>query len=147
MSFARASSWVLLPAERSSIVEEREKALTTFVLPWAYDVVTWPCGQNPRPKPRRPSTRVSAQDDGASANRVPMQGQYSHLTTERRAPLESLTDSLIERVDKLVKASKRPLLSTTPDSVAVRELAAQVNALENAVRQIALEVQKLSAQS
>jgi hypothetical protein len=76
-----------------------------------------------------------------------MQGQHSHLTTERRAPLESLTDSLIERVDTRVKASKRPLLSTTPDSVAVRELAAQVNALENAVRQIALEVQKLSAQS
>ena len=71
-----------------------------------------------------------------------MQGQYSHLTTERRAPLESLTDSLIERVDKLVKASKRPLLSTTPDSVAVRELAAQVNALENAVREIAKEVQQ-----
>jgi hypothetical protein len=61
--------------------------------------------------------------------------------------LEALTDTLIERVDELVKASKRPLLSTTPDSVAVRELAAQVNALENAVREIALEVQKLSAQS
>src|SRR5207248_10676497 len=51
VSFARASSWVLLPAERSSIVEEREKALTTFVLPWAYDAVTWPCGQNPGRNP------------------------------------------------------------------------------------------------
>jgi hypothetical protein len=63
------------------------------------------------------------------------------------APLEALTDTLIERVDKLVQASKRPLLSTTPDSVAVRELAAEVHALENAVREIALEVQKLSARS
>jgi hypothetical protein len=60
--------------------------------------------------------------------------------------LETFTDTLIERVDKLVRASKRPLLSTTPDSIAVRELAAQVEALENAVREIALEVQKLSAQ-
>jgi hypothetical protein len=39
-----------------------------------------------------------------------------------------------------------PLLSTTPTSVAVRELAAQVEALPDAVREIALEVQKLSAQ-
>ncbi len=60
--------------------------------------------------------------------------------------METFTDTLIERVDKLVRASKRPLLSTTPDSVAVRELAAQVEALENAVREIAREVQKLSAQ-
>jgi hypothetical protein len=63
------------------------------------------------------------------------------------------TDTLIERVEKLVEAGKAPLewgsplLSTTPTSVGVRELAAQVEALENAVREIALEVQKLSAQS
>jgi hypothetical protein len=77
--------------------------------------------------------------------------------------LESFTDTLaervdrmktlVERVDKLVQTGKAPLewgsplLSTTPTSVAVRELAAQVEALENAVREIALEVQKLSAQS
>jgi hypothetical protein len=29
------------------------------------------------PKPRRPSTRLCARDDGASANRVRVQGQYS----------------------------------------------------------------------
>jgi len=34
----------------------------------------------------------------------------------------------------------------TPDSVAVRELAAEIEALKSAVREIALEVQKLSAQ-
>jgi len=65
--------------------------------------------------------------------------------------LETLTDTLIERVDKLVQAGKpplewgSPLLSTTPTSIAVRELAAQTEALEKAVREIALEVQKLSA--
>jgi len=62
------------------------------------------------------------------------------------------TDTLIERVDKLVQASKaprewgNPKLSTTPDSVAIRELAAQTEALQMAVREIALELQKLSAQ-
>ena len=64
-----------------------------------------------------------------------------------RAPLETLTDTLIERVDKLVRAGKRPLLSVTPTSVAVQVLAARTEALEHAVREIALEVQKLSAQS
>ena len=61
-------------------------------------------------------------------------------------PLESLTDTLIELVDKLVQANKQPLLSTTPISFALGELAARTEALENAVREIALEVQKLSAQ-
>jgi len=66
--------------------------------------------------------------------------------------METLTDTLMERVDKLVQASKpppewgSPLLSTTPTSVAVQELAAQVVALEKALREIALEVQKLSAE-
>jgi len=64
--------------------------------------------------------------------------------------LENLTDTLIERVDKLVQASKvplewgSPLLSTTPNSMAIQALAVQVEALENALREIAHEVQKLS---
>ena len=67
--------------------------------------------------------------------------------------METLTDTLIERVDKLVPARNappewgNPLLSTTPTSLAVRELAVRTEALEKAVREIALEVQKLSAQS
>ena len=65
--------------------------------------------------------------------------------------MESLTDTLAERVNRLVGARKSPewgspLLSTTPTSVAVQELATQVEALENAVREIALEVQKLAAE-
>jgi hypothetical protein len=65
--------------------------------------------------------------------------------------LETSTDTLIERVDELVQASKAPpkwgspLLSVTPTSIAIRQLAAQIEALENALREIALEVQKLSA--
>ena len=67
--------------------------------------------------------------------------------------METLTDTLMERVDNLVHARDvppewgNPLLSTTPTSLAVRELAVRTEALESAVREIALEVQKLSAQS
>ena len=58
--------------------------------------------------------------------------------------METLTDSLVERVDTLVQAGREPLLSTTSTSVAIRELVARSEALENVVREIALEVQKLA---
>ena len=55
----------------------------------------------------------------------------------------------MERVEKLVHPSAplewgNPLLSTTPISIAIHELAAQNQALAIAVQEIALEVQKLS---
>jgi predicted sugar kinase len=53
-------------------------------------------------------------------------------------------NTLIERVDRLVQG-KEPLLSTTSTSLAIRELIARYESLEKAVRAIALEVQKLSA--
>jgi hypothetical protein len=64
---------------------------------------------------------------------------------------QPLTDTLIERVDRLIQASKTPLewgnprVSMTPTPVAVQGLAAETTALERAVREIALEVQKLAA--
>jgi hypothetical protein len=60
--------------------------------------------------------------------------------------LETLTDTLIERVDKLVDAGKEPILSTTPTSLAIRELLHRTDALETAVREITREVERLSAQ-
>jgi hypothetical protein len=69
------------------------------------------------------------------------------MAPERSVLPETLSDTLIERVEKIVDAHKRPLLSTTPNSDAVRELAARTEALEEAVREIALEVQKRSTQS
>jgi hypothetical protein len=65
--------------------------------------------------------------------------------------LGTLADTLMERVDELIQPSKplewgSPLLSTTPISVAVQELALRTEALSKAVREIALEVQKLSEQ-
>ena len=56
---------------------------------------------------------------------------------------QALSETLIERVDDLVRANHQALLSTTPTSVAIRELTARTEALEQAVRAIALEVQKL----
>jgi hypothetical protein len=56
---------------------------------------------------------------------------------------------LIERIDELVDPSERsltwgnPLVSTTPTSMAVADLAVRLEALEKAVRDIAVEVQRL----
>jgi hypothetical protein len=53
---------------------------------------------------------------------------------------------LVERVDKLVQAGKRePLLSTTSTTAAIQGLVARTEALENAVLELALEVEKLAA--
>jgi hypothetical protein len=81
-----------------------------------------------------------------------MQGQHSlACQAEGRAPLEAMTDTtLIERVNRLVQAREAPPewrsshLSVTPTSLAVEDLAAQVEALQQAVQEIALEVQRLS---
>lgn len=65
--------------------------------------------------------------------------------------MNTLADTLIERVDKIVHAKKppaewgNPKLSTTPTSVAIAALASQIEALESAVREIAREVERLSA--
>lgn len=64
--------------------------------------------------------------------------------------METLTDTLMKRVNKLIRPGRparkwgNPLLSTTPSPIAIQELALRTEALENAVREIALEVQKLS---
>ena len=66
----------------------------------------------------------------------------------------TVTDSLVERVDELVhQPSDRPrvwgnpLLSTTPTSIAIQDLGLRLEALEDAVREIAVEVQKLAGSS
>jgi hypothetical protein len=64
--------------------------------------------------------------------------------------VKTLIDTLMERVEKLLPPSRPPLewgnprLSTTPTSIAIGELARRMEALEEAVREIALEVQKAS---
>ena len=83
---------------------------------------------------------------------VPAQGQHSLRRHREEHQLESLTDTLMERVEKLVRPGKPPIewgsphLSTTPTSIAIEELALRTEALASALREIALEVQKLSNQ-
>jgi hypothetical protein len=66
--------------------------------------------------------------------------------------METLTGTLMNRVSRLLPATDARAewgsasLSTTPTSLAVQDLAARVEALENAVREIAREVQQLAAQ-
>jgi hypothetical protein len=62
----------------------------------------------------------------------------------------AVTDALVERVDELLhRESERPLIwgnplvSTTPTSMAIHDLGLRIEALEEAVREIAVEVQKL----
>jgi hypothetical protein len=77
--------------------------------------------------------------------------EYRLDTTLTGALMERLDDAigagatLTERVDKLIEAGSEPLLATASTSAAVRELAARIEALGNALREIALEVQELAA--
>jgi hypothetical protein len=81
-----------------------------------------------------------------------MQGQHPLTASRGEALLEAATVSVIERVDQLVEAGQvaaewgSPHLSVTPVSLAIETLAAQVEALQHAVREIALEVEKLSVE-
>lgn len=61
----------------------------------------------------------------------------------------TVTNTLVKRVDELVhQPSERPLvwgnplLSTTPTSMAIHDLALRIEALEEAVLEIALEAQR-----
>jgi hypothetical protein len=64
-----------------------------------------------------------------------------------------VADTLTERVNELVQAVDRPLewgnarSSVTPQALAIQDLASRTEALEHAVREIAREVQRLTATS
>ena len=63
-----------------------------------------------------------------------------------KATLEQLTETLLGRIDRLVEGGKEPISSATGVSVAIRELLYRNDALEQAVREIAREVERVSAQ-
>ena len=58
--------------------------------------------------------------------------------------LTELVDQLIHRTAESRVAWGNPLLSTTPTSMAIRDLAERMEVLEEAVQQIALQVQRLA---
>ncbi len=63
--------------------------------------------------------------------------------------MESLDATLYERVDSHLSSHKgsgaQPLLATTSTYAAIHELIARTEGLEEAIREIALEVEKLAA--
>ncbi|MEJ7567154.1 MAG: hypothetical protein WKF41_02715 [Gaiellaceae bacterium] len=60
--------------------------------------------------------------------------------------MKALDETLYERVDELISSHKlEELRSTTGSRVLISELAVRSEGLEMAIREIALEVQRLSA--
>jgi hypothetical protein len=57
---------------------------------------------------------------------------------------DSLDTTLMDRVDEAIRSHQKPILSTTGHQDAIEELARRYDGLELAVREIALEVQKLA---
>ena len=58
--------------------------------------------------------------------------------------LTDLVDQLVHRRAESQVAWGNPLLSTTPTSMAIRDLAERMEVLEEVVREIALQVQRLA---
>ncbi|MCP9487765.1 MAG: hypothetical protein MSC30_18140 [Gaiellaceae bacterium MAG52_C11] len=59
--------------------------------------------------------------------------------------MKTLDETLCERVDELISSHRNEeLRSTTGSSFAISELAMRSEGLEKAIREIALEVQRLS---
>ena len=57
--------------------------------------------------------------------------------------MNALDETLSDRVDELIRAHRgQRLLSTTGSQTALAELAARIEGLEKAVREIAVEIQR-----
>ena len=54
--------------------------------------------------------------------------------------MQTLTETLLARVERHVPPKQEPLLSTAPHSVAIAHLLTRVEALEEALRDMALEL-------
>lgn len=59
--------------------------------------------------------------------------------------MQTVCETLYERVDKLIEADKGPLLAVMGTQAAIRELATRNRGLEKAVRELAAEVERLAA--
>jgi hypothetical protein len=65
---------------------------------------------------------------------------------EMESGSETLEDTLSARVDELIRSHKgQQLLSTTGSRGSIEELAARIEGLEQAIREIARDVQKVTA--
>ena len=58
--------------------------------------------------------------------------------------METVDEALSNRVDAAIKAHKRAVLSTSGPTTAIAELVIRLEGLEKAIREVALEVEKLT---
>jgi hypothetical protein len=64
----------------------------------------------------------------------------------QQSPEGALESTLSQRVDELIRSFEdRPLLSTTGTQASIADLAARTRGLERALREIAREIQNLTA--
>jgi hypothetical protein len=78
-----------------------------------------------------------------SAGDVIQTGSPGH-DPQDQVGVDTLNATLMDRVDEVIRAHQKPILSTTGHQDAIEELARRIVGLEIAVRDIALEVQKLA---
>jgi hypothetical protein len=62
----------------------------------------------------------------------------------RRLRMETVDEALSNRVDAAIQAHKRAVLSTSGPTTAIAELVTRLEGLEKAIREVALEVEKLT---
>ena len=63
---------------------------------------------------------------------------------ESEAAVEGVYETLADRVDVLIEAHKNPLLTTSGTHGAITEILERIEGLEDALREIALEVQEIA---
>ena len=72
-------------------------------------------------------------------------GRLMIVVYHGRRGMETLEETLCGRVDEVIRSHKSLLLSTTGPVAAIGELVTRSEGLEEALREIAREVQKLAA--
>ena len=82
----------------------------------------------------------------ATVHRYEGIGKVRSEEVTRKVGENLLDETLCERVDELIRSHKcKPLLSTTGSRAYIEELAARSEGLEEAIREIAREVQDIAA--
>ena len=97
-------------------------------------------------KRRRSARRGSLSAGGHAVAAIAWSRAYTRASMGMKSGSETLEATLYARVDELIRSHKgRQLLSTTGSRGSIEELAARVEGLEQAIREIARDVQKVAA--
>jgi hypothetical protein len=88
------------------------------------------------------SRKKSEQLECAEGFGVRLESRQGAVDPEVR--METVDEALSNRVDAAIKAHKRAVLSTSGPTTAIAELVTRLEGLEKAIREVALEVEKLT---